>query len=257
VRNLFIVGAQRSGSTYLYKILEDHPQVTMALPVRPEPKFFMTQESVAKGKTYYENKYYSDRKPDTAYLGEKSTSYIENIEAVRRIHNFYPNARLLMILRNPVLRAYSNYRFTVDNKLETMTFRDALNAETKRVKNADFSTSVSPFSYRQRGNYIDYINPFLEVFDSAQLRVIIFEEFVEDLMSVQDLYRWLGVTDDFVPHALEQVVNPAASEKEDQAEAFHDLALGYRESMARLEEFLGRELEVWRKHHRELCGADA
>ena len=68
MNNLFIVGAQRSGSTYLYNMLDGHPQVSMVHPVRPEPKFFMNEQLVAKGKDYYEETYFRDRKDGTLYL---------------------------------------------------------------------------------------------------------------------------------------------------------------------------------------------
>lgn len=254
MKNLFIVGAQRSGSTYLYKILDDHPQVSMAHPVRPEPKFFMNEQLVARGKDFYEGSYFSDRKGGGLYLGEKSTSYIESLEAARRIHAFYPDARILMILRDPVSRAYSNYRFSVAHQLEELTFRAALDAEVDRCKSATFSTSVTPYAYRARGHYIDYINEYLKVFDAGQICVLIFEEFVSNLASVHSLYRWLEIDESFVPSLLHQVFNPATVEKEDQGEVFRDLALGYRDSISCLENFLGRRVEAWREHHRQICG---
>jgi hypothetical protein len=56
----FIVGAQRSGTTYLWHALNHHPEICMASPVRPEPKFFMQEELWKKGKDYYERAYFSE-----------------------------------------------------------------------------------------------------------------------------------------------------------------------------------------------------
>jgi len=253
MKNLFIVGAQRSGSTYLYQALDSHPQVSMIHPVRPEPKFFMNEHLVAQGRKHYEGIYFPERKPETRYLGEKSTSYIESPEAARRMKTFYPDARILMILRDPVLRAYSNYRFSVAHKLEPLSFCEALAAEPERLRSAAFNTSVTPYAYRKRGHYMDYVESYLEVFDAGQLCVLIFEEFVNNLERVQRLYHWLGVEQDFVPPSLNEVVNPATVEREDQQAAFRDLALGYRDSIARLEDSLGRRIDVWHEHHRAVC----
>jgi hypothetical protein len=253
MKNLFIVGAQRSGSTYLYSMLDGHPQVSMVHPVRPEPKFFMSEQLVAKGKDHYLETYFRDRKGNALYLGEKSTSYIESPEAARRMRDYYPDARILMILRDPVVRAYSNYRFSVAHKLEPLTFEDALAAEPERLKSAEFTTSVTPFAYRQRGHYIDYIENYLKVFDASQLFVLIFEEFVGNLEQVHSLYRWLGIDDGYVPDTLREVLNPATVESEDQSEAFRSLALGCRDSIARLEVHLGRRIDVWRRHHLSIC----
>ena len=182
------------------------------------------------------------------------TSYIESSNAVRRMHEYYPEARILMILRDPVARAYSNYRFSVVHKLEPFSFEEALVAEPERLKSATFTTSVTPYAYRWRGHYINYIESYLKVFDASQLNILVFEEFVGDLDKVHSLYSWLGIDDKYVPEALNQVFNPATVESEDQSQAFRSLALGYRESIARLEGFLGRTVEVWREHHDKIFG---
>lgn len=252
MNQLFIIGAQRSGSTYLYHILDEHPQVTMARPVRPEPKFFLNEQLYAKGRGYYENTYFGERGEGTLYLGEKSTSYIESIEAANRIHLFYPNARILLILRDPVLRAYSNYRFSVEHKLESMSFEEALQAEKGRLADASFSTSVNPFAYAKRGHYINYIDSYLTIFSANQIKILIFEEFVSNLESVQDLYRWLGIDDSFVPASLATVHNPTARKGQDISQALRTLALGYMDSLEKLEVFLGRRVEVWRQRWSEL-----
>lgn len=253
MKNLFIVGAQRSGSTYLYQMLDCHPQISMLHPVRPEPKFFMNELLVDRGREYYEQTYFADRKPDTKYLGEKSTSYIETPDAARRMHDYYPEARILFILRDPVLRAYSNYRFSVAHKLEDLSFSEALAAEPGRLKSAAFTTSVTPYAYRNRGQYLNYISAYENVFGKSQLHVQIFEEFVNNLNSVQLLYRWLGVDDAVVPSALSKVFNPATEAKEEQGKVFRDLACGYRESIEQLEVWMGRKIMAWRDHHEMIC----
>src|SRR5690606_22520923 len=108
---------------------------------------------------------------------------------------------------------------------------------------------VSPYAYRQRGHYMNYIEPYLEIFDSRQISVLIFEEFVNSLESIRNLYRWLGIDDGHLPRSLNEVVNQATTPKEDQKAALRDLALAYRESIARLEDWLGRRIDVWHEHH--------
>lgn len=256
MKHLFIVGAQRSGSTYLYHLLDDHPQVSMAHPVRPEPKFFLNEQSVAKGISYYEQTCFADQKEGSLYLGEKSTSYIERQDSARRIRDFYPDARILMVLRDPVLRAYSNYRFSVTHGLEKLTFAEALLAESDRLETAEFSTSVSPFAYRKRGNYNNYVEAYLQVFDADQISILIFEELVNNLQGVQGLYKWLDIDVAIVPPSLSKVINPGNSPAEDQGAVFRDLVAGYQDSIEWLELHLGRPVTVWRENHcRILTGA--
>jgi hypothetical protein len=252
VRNLFIIGAQRSGSTYLYHTLDSHPEVAMAHPVRPEPKFFMGDLLCLKDRECYESTYFNNCNPNTLYFGEKSTSYIEDLNAISRIKSFYPGAKFLLILRDPVLRAYSSYRFSVAHGLEDLGFADALLAESSRLQDATFTTSVTPYAYRKRGQYIDYINQLLKVLDYEQLKIIIFEEYVGDIGSIQKLYRWLNINDTFMPPSLNEVVNSASVKCEEQAESFKDLALGYQDSISQLELMLGRKIHAWHQHHKRL-----
>ena len=66
----FIIGAQRSGTTYLHNILEEHPEISMASPVIPEPKFFLSSD-YKKGKAFYINKFFPHSHPRNIIFGEK------------------------------------------------------------------------------------------------------------------------------------------------------------------------------------------
>src|SRR5680860_30087 len=106
----FIVGAQRSGTTFLFQQLNQHPEVCMAKPVRPEPKFFIREELYNKGLEFYRSTYYAEAGNKVCI--EKSTSYIEYELAAQRISQAFHHAKIIFILRNPVERAISNYRFS-------------------------------------------------------------------------------------------------------------------------------------------------
>ncbi|HEV2436342.1 MAG TPA: sulfotransferase [Verrucomicrobiae bacterium] len=248
MNHLFIVGAQRSGSTYLYHLLDSHPDVSMAKPVRPEPKFFLSDDLYCRGRRFYEETYFTAFSGRTSYLGEKSTSYIESPIAARRIRDFYPDARILMILRDPVQRAWSNYRFSRQHQLETLEFEEALAAEPDRLSSGRFNTSVNPYAYARRGHYINYIEAYLTVFMARQLHILILEEIVGSLAAIQNLYRLLGIAQSYVPASLGKVINSGENDHKCPTAALHHLALGYDESVQRLENYLGRQLDVWRCH---------
>ncbi|MHB8370624.1 MAG: sulfotransferase family protein [Leptospirales bacterium] len=257
MKTLFIIGAQRSGSTYLYKVLDDHPEISLAHPVRPEPKFFLNEVLVKKGQSYYENNYFLDRKKETVYFGEKSTSYMESELAAKSIYHFYPDSRILIILRDPVQRAYSNYLFTLDNKLEDLTFVEALKSEEFRLQNTSFTSSVSPYSYRQRGKYVDYINMYLKIFDPEQLCILIYEEFVGNIDHIQSLYAWLEVNKNIIPQSFDKsfnVSNMSTKKMKDEMPAFIDLIDYYQESIACLERLIGRKINIWHEQHARIRG---
>ena len=146
----------------------------------------------------------------------------------QQINDFFPMARILIILRNPVKRAHSNYKFSVSHQLESLSFQEALMAEAVRLSDAKFITSVNPYAYERRGHYIDYIRQYAEIFSADQMKVLIFEEFVGSIQSIQSLYRWLGITEEFVPEHLNKVVNPSVVRNEDYGEVNKILAEGYQ-----------------------------
>ena len=252
MKKLFIIGAQRSGSTYLYHILDEHPEVIMARPIRPEPKFFLNDSLFKKGRTFYEDTYFNGHDGAVKYIGEKSTSYIENKLAAKRIHQYYPDARILITLRNPVIRAYSNYNFSVANQLENLTFKDALDAEKSRLSSKSFVTSVNPYAYRKRGYYIEYIEAWLSIFDADQIKILICEEFACDLKKIQQIYHFLEIDENYEPSSLWKIHNPTNKTEQDLSESFRSLAQGYFESLNRLESLLGRKIDIWHQHWSEL-----
>lgn len=115
MRNLFIIGAQRSGSTLLAQVLDLHPKIKLMTPVKPEPKYFL--EKNYNGKQAYIDLFKGQEK-NYDYFLEKSVSYIEHDDALKRICSDFPDARVLIILRNPIDRCLSNYRYSVENGME-------------------------------------------------------------------------------------------------------------------------------------------
>lgn len=207
-RHFFIVGAQRSGSTYLYELLSEHPEIEMNQPSVPEPKFFL-----AEGSEFRKNEYLQRFFPDcqTPIRGEKSTSYLEVKDAARRISIAFPDATIVVILRNPIERAISNYWFSVQNKFETLSIDQALLADLAQERQYKGNLSVSPYRYLKRGRYIEYLEVYAHFFALKQLQILVFEDFVNNRLAVSNLYQALGVRGDFHPPSLSSVVNKGQS----------------------------------------------
>jgi hypothetical protein len=90
-QHFFLVGAQRSGTIYLYHVLNEHPDIEMAVPIKPEPKFFLAPNSMELGVEHYEATFFKG-KPGASIRGEKSTSYIESEAAAGRIAAAFPDS---------------------------------------------------------------------------------------------------------------------------------------------------------------------
>ena len=247
---MFIIGAQRSGSTYLYHLLNSHPCILMNKPINPEPKFFLEKYKFQRGKNFYEEKYFPDRNLENIkYIGEKSTSYIESKDAAIRIKNFYPDARILVILRDPVNRALSNYKFSVENGLENLSFSDALSKEDIRIKKLETPTSVSPYAYKARGMYINYIREYEAQFSRDKIYVLIFEELLTGNVEEEKLAIWLDLEPKFIAPIGSDKINSSKSEYPVDRQLLKELIGEYQDSINDLESFLGRRITIWRNNH--------
>ena len=241
-RHLIIVGAQRCGTTYLHALLDAHPEITMARPVRPEPKVFLSTELTARGREWYEATYFAHARAETV-LGEKSTSYLEYPSAATRAASMLGSAEIIVMLRDPVARAVSNWQFSSENGLETRPLDEALAANLRGTQDWDPAvTSVSPFAYLERGRYADYLDPWYERFPGT-VHVRFFEELTRDAAELASLYKDLGVDASFRPDNLGRPVNTSRGAAPELAP---DLVAAVRRYVAdgdaRLCTILGREL---------------
>lgn len=250
MKDIFIIcGAQRSGTTYLYYLLDDHPEIYMAKPVWPEPKYFGVSKEYQRGKEYYWSRYFEHAASSHHVLGEKSTCYMELACVPKRIYKDFPSTKLVFILRNPIDRAVSNYCYSVNNGFETESFDHAIYDETRRVKlNKMENLSNHPFAYLRRGCYMRHIQRYLEYFDVAQMYFIILEELCRDRARIlKNLYKFLDVDMTFQPARENDFVNPTKKETDVINKRNFKYMKEYFESdTEKLEVFLKRKLPAWR-----------
>lgn len=237
----FIVGGQRCGTTYLCQLADEHPDIEMARPFRPEPKYFLQDPQRDATVETYDSRFFG-RKPGARVRGEKSTSYMESRAAAARIAQWFPHARIVFLLRDPVQRAISHYWFSVRNGLETLPMEDAFLHEDGRQLDFDPArVSVSPYAYLSRGRYVDAIEMYLEFFPREQVAVVFFEELVAGPGPVRNLFRFLGVDDRFTPQAAGRRINEGDYEHAALTAGLASLINAYyTEPNARLAALLGR-----------------
>lgn len=205
--HFFVVGAQRSGTTYLHRALEAHPEIEMASPARPEPKYFLARDHREGDRADYERRFF-DAAGRARVRGEKSTSYLGSELAARRIHAAYPDARIVMVLREPVARALSNHRFSTEHGFETLPAWEAFEREEERRDAYDASAvSASPFAYLQRSRYIDSVQVYERIFGRARLCILLYEQLIASIAPLQRLYGFLGVDPTFAAPRRGEIVN--------------------------------------------------
>lgn len=243
-----IVGAQRCGTTYLYRLLEDHAAIEMAKPLRPEPKFFLEPDAVTRGLETYHATYFGHR-PNARVHGEKGTSYIESEEAARRIVEVLPAPKIVMLFRDPIARAVSNYRFSVDNGLEALPLAEALTEEAEARPYDRSRISASPFGYLRRGLYIEYLEMYLKYVPRDKVFIGVFEELVRDGNTFESLCAFLGIGSSR-RQLRTRPVNASEGEEPELSEAdIIRLRTYYLPTVDRLERFLGRRINAWMSPH--------
>ena len=185
-KHFFIIGAQRSATTFLKKQLNKVPEIKMNINYKGEPKVFLKKNF---SYSTYIKTYFPKISKKVVYLGEKSTSYYENINCAKLIKKNFPNSIILCILRNPTMRAISNFYFSQKNNLENRNFNDAF--KKKSFKNK-FKTSVSPYSYIERGKYYSYLKHWKKIFKD-KLIILISEKAVSDSREINKIFKKLNI----------------------------------------------------------------
>jgi hypothetical protein len=135
--DFIIIGGQRCGTTSLFNYLTQHPDVFPSCP--KEVHYFSIHYH--KGVNWYRShfplvmqKSYVERGHDRRFVaGEATPYYIAHPHAPQRIAETVPEAKLIVLLRNPVDRAYSHYHYEVKNGLETLSFAEAIDREDERL----------------------------------------------------------------------------------------------------------------------------
>ena len=208
--DFLIIGAQRSGTSSLYFSLAEHPYIVP--PIAKELHFF--DANYTKGLHWYRaqfpttiEKYYAEHIRRHIFItGEASPSYLFHPLAPQRISKLMPDVKLIVLLRNPIDRAFSQHWYNVKaNRIETLSFKEAIEAEPGRIAGerekllADESYSsptYRPFSYLTRGIYVDQLQYWMEFYPKAQFLILRSEDFYsQPAATVHEVLNFLGVPD--------------------------------------------------------------
>ena len=190
--NFFIVGAIRSGTTSLYEYLKDVPSVYMS--AIKEPGYFSKSVDTAllltnpiRSKEKY-LKLFENVENETA-IGEASPTYLWDPQAPKLIHQQVPDAKIIMILRDPVARSYSHYLMGLGIGNETLPYKEAM--QKALASDNDYSSRIA-----MAGFYSEQVSRYLNLFPRENIKIFIFEEFIKDTKkSVQEVLDFLKVND--------------------------------------------------------------
>jgi len=196
--NFFVAGAARSGTTSMWKYLQQHPDIYMPQDVaHKEPSYFCNTYGYSDYHAYLQ---LFDEAGERKMTGEASGTYLSSPESPGLIKKSIPEAKFIIMLRNPVDRAYSLYKWMHHNKYEQIrTFEEALYEEqNSRLNNKDFQLNNRQYYYNylyfNSGLYYEQVKRYLRIFGREQVHIIIFEEFKQEILrTIYNTYIFLNV----------------------------------------------------------------
>lgn len=195
------IGTSKAGTTWISEMLDAHPGICMSEP--KEVNYFNEQDNYyinginhnySKGFGWYK-KHFLHRKAGQI-IGEFTPKYLPDSKAPLRIKNAFPNVKLIVCLRNPVDRAFSQYNFIkYFKKKEDRPFDEVVRKEPQ---------------YIEKGLYYKYLNRYFQHFDKNKIHIIWFEDIKNHPDDVlKNLFHFLGVDETFNPLNSSKKINAA------------------------------------------------
>ena len=205
--DFMIIGAAKCGTSSLFSYLTQHDLI--APPTKKEIYFFDRQFN--KGLCWYRAHFPIGLKRTNLEMeknkgiltGEATPCYLFHPHAAKRIFSVIPNVKLIVMLRNPVDRAYSYYHMKVRNGYEQLSFEEAIDKEEERLSgrldemlqnDKYFSFSRQHYSYLARGIYVEQLKTWMDIFPKDQFLILNSEDFYrKPEISLDKVFEFLNI----------------------------------------------------------------
>ncbi len=205
--SFIIIGAQKAGTTSLFSYLSHHPELLPS--IKKEIHFFdgaryPWRDDDPNAETWYRAQFpFQWSRKNRKKTFEASPFYLFNPATPGRIHAWMPDVKMIALLRNPSERAVSHYFHESRKGRETLEIQAAFEAEESRLAQALAAEDFDSFafrkqSYKARGLYKEQLERYFDLFGREQVLVLCSEEFFADpAKCLKDVYRFLGIAEDF------------------------------------------------------------
>ena len=256
--NFYVIGAGKSGTTSLYQVLRQHPDVFLA--DKKESNFHLcvgtqlsdyskSDQSWLKNATFKSHDYFKQfrRVVDEKAVGEICPMYIYHPMAAKNIARFSPTAKIIAVLRHPIDCAYSGYLMHVRNNLEKRSFIEAVLQ--------DQTNPIGLYAdYQGKSDYAALLNRYQELF--KEVKIFIYEEaFTEPAVFLGQLLSYLDVRS--LPEALTMPVHNAAPIKQPLSIGVQQSLLSWSQAITYdVEGMLGRPIPAWRQRNLQIERSD-
>lgn len=253
-----IIGAKRGGTTSLYNYVLEHPSIRPLFPGRIHLKGIHYYDSnFDRGLRWYRSHfplrvgghYLVQPGIRPAITGEASPYYLFHPLAAERLARDLPSVRIIVLLRDPVERAYSHFKERTHHGGETLSFEEALDAEEERLRGEAERIVAEPgyrsaehenHSYLAQGRYLDMLPRWLALFPRDQFHIMASEDFyAEPERHVNDVWKFLGAAPGKLRSRIRHNYLPAPDIRPQTRQRLQEML---EEHNRGLEELLGRQL---------------
>lgn len=191
--NFVGIGAQRAATTWMYACLKEHPEVFVS--EQKELHFF--DEHFQKGLAWYETQF-KDSTGRKA-IGEITPNYLDSVVAIPRMAEIIPEARLIVILREPIQRAFSAYKLLYDKHYQGMSFVEVCKKSGHII---------------HLGLYASQMERVYKHYKKDQVKVFLYDDIQHNtLRMLSELFCFLHIDDKFKPKSIDQIYNSVAFPK--------------------------------------------
>jgi len=207
--NFLIIGAQRCGTSSLFYYLSRHPFIKPSQ--KKEIRYFDRFTNL--GMNWYKGnfpskivKFFFQKKNGMPFItGEATSSYIFHPSLPELISNLLPDVKIIALIRNPTDRAFSHYNMMKRVAKENLSFEQALEEESSRIKGEEekiqkdlnyFSLPLNYYAYLHHGMFVNYLEKWLNYFPKDQMLIITTEELEDEPKKIfLNVTRFLGIPD--------------------------------------------------------------
>lgn len=193
------IGDQRAASTWIFQCLREHPEICG--PRIKETQFFDREDFYKKGIEFYKS-FFKDCPADKV-IGEYSPSYLHRQGVPERIKRYFPDVKLIVCLRCPAEKVYSLYWFNKTGGTGSMTIYESFEEAIKKSS-----------SLVNDGFYYSFLKKYFELFPKENILITIYEDIQKDPVKfIQNIYKFLGVKENFVPSSVRKKINVIGNRK--------------------------------------------
>ncbi|MEN6309427.1 MAG: sulfotransferase domain-containing protein [Anaerohalosphaeraceae bacterium] len=248
--DFLVAGVQKAGTTALFSYLNQHPEIY--IPEQKELHFFDTEEYFQNQSVDY-SVYHRQFTPDSfqTMMGEVTPIYIYWSNSMKRIREYNPQIKVIVILRNPITRAYSHWNMETGRGADHVSFFEAITTEKLRLSQAR-PLQHRVYSYVDRGFYVEQLRRVWSYFPVHRTLILRHEDLRNNPQAVMDrVFQFLGMAN---PINIEPRLERKGIYSEPMTtEAWNYLRQLYEQEINQLEQMLKWNCGNWLEYDKIGC----